>query len=63
MTTLGILQYIAPSLQFMLGVFVYGEAFTTERLIGFSLIWVALAIYTLELFANSRRQRRLAYGD
>ncbi|MEM7116669.1 MAG: EamA family transporter RarD [Chloroflexota bacterium] len=63
MTTLGILQYIAPTLQFMLGVYVYGEAFTTERLIGFAFIWTALAIYTLELFINGRRQRQLAYGD
>jgi chloramphenicol-sensitive protein RarD len=46
--TLGILQYIAPTIQFLLGVLVYGEALSTGRLVGFCLIWVALAIYTVE---------------
>lgn len=48
LTTLGILQYIAPTLQFLLGVFLYGETLTRERLIGFVLIWCALLIYTGE---------------
>lgn len=52
--TLGILQYIAPTLQFLLGVLVYGEAFTPARLLGFSLIWVALAVYTLEAYWRLR---------
>lgn len=63
LTTLGILQYIAPTLQFMLGVFVYGEAFTADRLIGFGFIWAALAIYTMELFVNGRRLRQPAYNN
>lgn len=48
MTTLGLLQYIAPTLQFSLGVLVYGESLTPQRLLGFSLVWIALAIYSLE---------------
>ena len=48
LTTLGILQYIAPTLQFLLGVFLYGEALTRERLLGFALIWCALLVYTGE---------------
>lgn len=59
--TLGILQYIAPSLQFGLGTLLYGEALSTERLVGFCLIWAALAIYTVEgslhLRANLARAR------
>jgi chloramphenicol-sensitive protein RarD len=48
MTSLGILQYVAPSIQLLLGVLVYGESLSLARLIGFCLIWLALAIYTLE---------------
>lgn len=57
MTTLGILQYIAPTLQFLLGVVVYHESFTQARLIGFSLIWSSLALYTVEGYLVRRRQR------
>jgi len=48
LSTIGILQYISPTFQFILGVFVYGEDFSTERLIGFIIIWIALLIYTLD---------------
>jgi len=46
LSTLGILQYVAPSMQFLIGVFVYGEIVGRDRLIGFILVWLALAIYT-----------------
>lgn len=48
LATVGILQYIAPTLQFLLGVLVYGEPFNQTRLLGFAAIWVALAIYSTE---------------
>lgn len=48
LATVGVLQYIAPTLQFLLGVLVYGESFTKTRMIGFGAIWVALLIYSLE---------------
>lgn len=47
-STLGFIQYIAPTLQFLLGVFLYKEDFNIERFIGFSFIWLALIIYTTE---------------
>jgi chloramphenicol-sensitive protein RarD len=56
LTTLGILQYIAPTGQFLLGVFVYHEPFSQARLIGFAFIWLGLAIYTGELIARGRRR-------
>jgi chloramphenicol-sensitive protein RarD len=49
LATLGLLQYISPSMQFVLGVWVFGEAFDTTRLIGFALIWSALALYSADL--------------
>ena len=48
LTTLGILQYISPSIQLLLGVWVFGEAFESVRMLGFALIWTALLIYSAE---------------
>jgi chloramphenicol-sensitive protein RarD len=52
---IGILQYIAPTGQFLLGVLVFGEAFTSARLIGFSIIWFALLLYSVESYLARRR--------
>ena len=46
--TLGVLQYLTPSMQFLLGVFVYKESFTHVRLIGFGLVWAGLALFWIE---------------
>lgn len=48
MAMLGLLQYISPTLQFALGVWLFGEAVQPARLAGFALIWGALVLYTLE---------------
>lgn len=58
MTVLGVLQYIAPTLQFVLGVFVFGESLTTERLIGFVFVWIALLIFAGEGFVQRRAALR-----
>lgn len=47
LSTLGLLQYIAPTLQFIIGVFVYSEPFTHEGLIGFGVIWLALILFSI----------------
>jgi chloramphenicol-sensitive protein RarD len=44
----GILQYLAPTIQFLIGVFIYHEPFDTTRLIGFSIVWLALIIFWVE---------------
>lgn len=59
LTLMGILQYIAPTMQFLIGVFLYHEPLDSDRLIGFSLIWLALAIYSLEGILRSGRSARL----
>ena len=56
MATLGILQYISPSLQMLLGVWLYGEAFEPARAIGFYLIWMALVLYSADSFWHARKQ-------
>jgi len=48
LSVLGLLQYIGPTIQFALGVFLFHEAFTQGRLIGFLMIWGALALYAAE---------------
>lgn len=52
---IGILQYIAPTGQFLLGVLVFGEAFSSARLVGFSFIWFALLLYSVESYLVRRR--------
>lgn len=57
LSLIGILQYIAPTLQFLLGVLVYGEPFPHTRLVGFAVVWTALVIFAVES-AVARRSRR-----
>jgi chloramphenicol-sensitive protein RarD len=52
LSVLGLLQYLSPTLQFLLGVWLFHEAFTAERLVGFVLIWLALALFALEGLLN-----------
>ncbi len=55
LATMGVLQYISPTLQFALGVWLFGETVQPARLAGFALIWAALALYTLEGGLQRRR--------
>ena len=48
LSIVGMLQYIAPTLQFLLGVFAFGEAVTSPDLVGFALVWCGLAVFTLD---------------
>jgi len=48
LSLMGILQYIAPTLQFLLGVLAYREPFTMTKLIGFGIVWAALVLYGVE---------------
>jgi chloramphenicol-sensitive protein RarD len=55
LSALGLLQYISPTIQFLLGVWLFHEAFSAERLVGFLLIWSALALYAAEGLWRNRR--------
>lgn len=48
--TLGFLQYLSPSLQFLLAVAAFGESFTRQHALGFGCIWAALAVYSYDTF-------------
>jgi chloramphenicol-sensitive protein RarD len=56
LTTIGMFQYLAPSIQFLVAVFLFGEELNEIRLLSFVLIWVSLMVFTYDGF----RQRRLA---
>ncbi len=60
MTTLGLLQYLAPVIQFLLGVTFLDETMTPMRWAGFGLVWVALTIFTWESLQHRRSQLQLA---
>ena len=56
LSILGILQYITPTIQFLLGVFAYNETFDSNRLIGYSIIWSGLVIFALDSFRFASSQ-------
>jgi chloramphenicol-sensitive protein RarD len=60
MSTVGLLQYINPTLQFLCAVVLFGEIFTPWHQIAFPLIWAALAIYSIASLRQDRASRRAA---
>lgn len=60
LNTIGFFQYLAPSLTFMLAVFVFKEPFNIDLLITFACIWLGLVVYTIGVVKNSNRRRVVA---
>lgn len=61
LTTMGLIQYISPTLQFLTGVVIFHEPFTEARVIGFSIIWIALILYSASnLFERWKEKRAVA---
>ena len=57
MATLGLMQYLAPSLQFLCGVFLYGEKLSHGQMASFALIWLGLILFAGDSFTAARRSR------
>jgi len=57
--TVGIMQYLAPSISFCLAVFLYREPFTPDHAVAFAAIWSALVLYTASAWRRLRHERRL----
>jgi chloramphenicol-sensitive protein RarD len=57
LSMVGLFQYIAPTMQFLIGVFLFHEPLTRSRLIGFALVWLALLLSAVEGVIHSRRSR------
>lgn len=60
LTTIGLLQYLAPTMAFLIGVLIYDEPMPASRLAGFALVWLALAIFTVDAVRTVRRSRAAA---
>ncbi|WP_254913663.1 EamA family transporter RarD [Sphingobium sp. Z007] len=60
MATLGVLQYLAPTLQFLCGVFLFGEKLSTGQMASFGLIWLGLILFASDSYALARRNRSAA---
>ena len=58
LSTLGLLQYLAPTMQFVLGVTLFDEPLPLVKLLGFVLVWIALVLFTSDLVRRSRQLRR-----
>ncbi len=57
MSTLGLLQYIAPTLQFLSGVLLFGETLSHGQIVSFGLIWAGLLLFALDSYMSARRNR------
>jgi chloramphenicol-sensitive protein RarD len=60
MVTLGLLQFLAPVLQFLVGLLIVGEEMPLGRWVGFTLVWLALVVFTTESITHRRRQLTLS---
>ncbi len=63
LSIIGILQYIAPTMSFLLGVLVYREPFSRAQLVGFAFVWAALAVFTAEGLLSRRVSRTVALDE
>jgi chloramphenicol-sensitive protein RarD len=63
MTSIGVLQYVTPTLQLLCGVVLYHEAMPPARLFGFGLVWLALAVFTWDALHRGRRAARAARAE
>ncbi|MBX0301042.1 EamA family transporter RarD [Cryobacterium sp. 1639] len=59
LTTMGLVQYVAPVLQFLVGVVILHEPMPPERWLGFGLVWLALIVLTVDMITAARARRRL----
>jgi chloramphenicol-sensitive protein RarD len=57
LSTIAIMQYIAPTMIFLTAVFIFGEPFSGVKLVAFTMIWAALVVYSVPMLATRRRNR------
>jgi chloramphenicol-sensitive protein RarD len=58
LSSMGLLQYLAPTLQFVFGLLIFHEPMGSARWVGFVLVWIALVIFTVDILSGGRRRRR-----
>jgi len=57
LSAIGLLNYLAPTIQFLVGVFLYDEALTPSHMVCFILIWTSLAIFSTDSIVTERRRQ------
>jgi len=57
LSSVGFMQYIAPSIMLLIGIVMYGETFKQEQAIAFGMIWIALVLYTISMIRNTRKNK------
>lgn len=63
LSTIGLLQYVGPTGQLLLGVLVYGESFSSSHAVAFACIWAALALYSADALVTRRAEARAAAAE
>ncbi|MCH2134821.1 MAG: EamA family transporter RarD [Phycisphaerales bacterium] len=63
LATVGLMQYIAPTGQFLMGVLAFGEAFGADRIVAFCLIWAAVILYSTDAWRHARREQVVTIPD
>ena len=63
LSTVGLLQYVTPLMQLALGVFVFHEPMPPARLVGFAIVWAALAVFTVDSLRAARAAHRRAAAE
>ena len=63
LTVIGMIQFITPVMQFLIGVFFLGEPMPAERWIGFILVWIAIVVFVIDLLMAARRGRRTVQAE
>ncbi|MBS2213485.1 EamA family transporter RarD [Carboxylicivirga mesophila] len=58
LTSVGFMQYIAPTIMLLLGLFIYHEGFPQEKQVAFAAIWMALAIYSYSIFLSYKKKQQ-----
>jgi chloramphenicol-sensitive protein RarD len=56
LSTLGFIQYLSPTIQLLIGIFIFSEAFNTAYLLSFGLVWIGLGIYTYSVIQSMKRR-------
>jgi chloramphenicol-sensitive protein RarD len=59
LTVIGMIQFITPVMQFLIGLLVLHEPMPAERWAGFIIVWIAIAVFVVDLLLNARRGRRI----
>lgn len=59
LTSVGFMQYVAPTIMLLLGIFMYEEGFPMEKQVAFAAIWIALALYSYSIILNYKRKKRV----